>query len=243
MKRLYLTLFAAFLFLTPVFGAGIENTTYSNLVAGISRVRAPVVTGRYVVFTASGKARYTGIAFEYENYRKTYSFQKMVRKGPDGKPEIDENGRQVESVLFYITEIPPGLHELRYRMVIDGLWTTDPMNAKSVYDYDNGMQVSTLPVEYYEIFQTANVSKGQVRFTYEGTPGSDIRLAGTFNNWDPFMYEMTEISPGKYELELPLPAGTWYYAYFDGMDQLPDTTNHNRVYTADGRIASVVSVK
>jgi hypothetical protein len=243
MKRFIITLTIALVGLFPSFASGIESTTYNKLVSTISRARPPVVSGHYVVFTARGNARYTGIAFEYEQYKKTYSFQRIIRKDANGDLEKDANGNTIEPVLFYVAEVPPGLRDLRYRMVIDGLWTTDPLNSRTDYDYDNGMMVSTLPVEYYEIFQTSNVAKNEVRFTCEGTPGTEITLAGTFNNWDPFMYDMTETSPGKYELELPLPAGTWYYAYFEGTTQLPDNTNHNRVYTKDGRVASVVTVK
>lgn len=227
----------------PLFGAGIEAVTYNNLVAGISRARGPVVSGRFIVFTASGKARHIGIAFEHEKYQTIYSFQRIARKDEMGEPRKDETGKVMESVLFYIAQIPPGFHELRYRMVIDGLWTTDPLNGQSEYDYDNGMTVSSVPVDYYEIFQTNNVNQGEVRFTYTGTSGKTIRLAGSFNNWDPFMYEMTETSPGQYELTLPLPAGTWYYAYFDGMTQVPDGSNREQAYTRDGRIASVVTVQ
>jgi len=244
MKPIYISLALTFLILFPSLASGIESVKYSSLVAQISRASAPVIVdGRYVIFTASGNARHTAISFEYENYTKSYSFQRLVRKDENNKPRVDANGKTDMGVLFYIAEIPSALHEIRYRMVIDGLWTTDPLNAQTEYDYNDGMMVSTLPVDYYEVFQTANVNQGQVRFTYEGTPGSMIELAGSFNNWDPFMYEMTETSPGKYELLLPLPAGTWYYAYFEGTTQLKDNTNSERVYTKDGRVASAVTVK
>lgn len=244
MKPLYISFALAFFVLFPSFGAGIESVKYSSLVTQISRPRAPVIVdGRYIIFTASGNARHTAISFEYENYTKSYNFQRLARKDENNKRKVDANGKTDEGVLFYIAEIPSGYHELRYRMVIDGLWTTDPLNSQTEYDYNNGMMVSTLPVDYYEVFQTANVNQGQVRFTYEGTPGNAINLAGSFNNWDPFMYELTETSPGKYELLLPLPAGTWYYAYFEGTTQLKDNTNGERVYTKDGRVASAVTVK
>ena len=246
MKRTLTIIIACLVALAPLSAAGnesIEQDIYNSLVAKISRVRAPVVSGRYVIFTAAADARHTAIAFEHENYTQMHSFKRLIRKGADGKAEKDANGKEIPPVLFYIAEVPPDHSELRYRMVIDGLWTTDPLNANVAYDYDNGMNVSTLAVQKYEIFKTENVvNKGQVRFTYEGTPGEEIRLAGTFNNWDPFMYDMEETSPGKYELLLPLPAGTWYYAYFDGTTQVPDGTNGRRVYTKDGRIASVVTV-
>ncbi len=243
MKRIYRALIAALILAAPAFGAGIESVAYNNLVASISRVREPVVSGKYIIFTASGSARHTGIAFEHEQYKKTWSFQRIVRRDELGKPQKDENGQLREQILFYIAEIPPGMREIRYRMVIDGLWTTDPLNKSTAYDYDSGMNVSSIPVDYYEIFQTQNVNRDVVRFTYNGTTGRTIRLAGTFNNWDPFMYEMTEFREGQYELVLPLPAGTWYYAYYEGTSQLPDNTNAERVYTRDGRVASVVEVR
>jgi len=215
--------------------AGIESVTLNNLMAGITRAREPVVSGRYIVFTASGDARFTGIAFDFERYRQTHPFQRLVRRDADGK--------QIENLLFYIAEIPPETSEVRYRMVIDGLWTTDPLNSETAYDFANGMSVSRLPVTPYEVFKTAQRPAGAVRFTWEGQSGKRIGLAGSFNGWDPFMYEMEELEPGKYELDLPLPAGTWYYAYFEGTDQLADPNNDDRAYTRDGRVASVVTVR
>ena len=242
MKRIYLVLIAALCLALPASGAGIESTAYNNLVATITRVREPVVSGKYVVFTAPGNARHVGISFEFEKYQQIHSFKRIIRRDEFGKPQKDETGKLRDEILFYVAEIPPATSELRYRMVIDGLWTTDPQNGAIAYDYDNGMDVSTLPVTYYENFQTNNVSRGQIRFACEAKPGMTVTLAGTFNNWDPFMYEMEETSPGRYELALPLPRGTWYYAYFLGTSQLADTTNHERVYTKDGRVASVVTV-
>lgn len=243
MKRLLIAAAAAALFLLPASGAEIEALTYNNLVSTISRAREPVISGRYIIFTASGQARHAGIAFEHENYTNLRTMRRLIRKDETGSPRRDETGKLLETILFYIAEVPPGLGEIKYRMVIDGLWTTDPLNPTTVYDYANGMMVSSLPVEYYETFKTNNVQAGQVRFVCRAKPGSDIRLAGSFNNWDPFMYEMTETSPGEYELQLPLPRGVWYYAYFEGTTQLPDATNPDRVYTKDGRIASVVTVE
>ena len=55
---------------------------------------------------------------------------------------------------------------------------------------------------------------GTVHFVYKGKAGQHIRLGGSFTNWDSWIYELTETSPGLYELELPLPAGKYYYSYY-----------------------------
>jgi len=243
MKRIFILTIAILALASPLAGAEIESAKYHDLIAGISRAREPVVAGRYVVFTARGKARHAGIAFEHEKYRTIHTFQRLVRTDENNEPRKDDSGKPLETVLFYIAEIPPQTAALHYRLVIDGLWTADPLNPDSYYDYDNGMTVSSTTVEYYETFKTANVNKGQVRFACEASPGAAITVAGTFNNWDPFMYEMTETKAGWYELAMPLPAGTWYYAYFSGTEQIPDSLNPDRVYTKDGRVASVIEVR
>ncbi len=222
--------------------AGIETVAYNELVMSISRAKPPVVSGRFVVFTATGTARHAGISFEHENYSTIHSLKRLTRRDESGKPRLDETKTRVDSVLFFIAEVPPSVDKLRYRMVIDGLWTVDPLNDSTEYDYPNGIRVSTVAVERYETFETKETNRGLVRFTYTARSGSTIRLAGSFNNWDSFMYEMEETAPGRYELYLPLPRGTWYYAFFEGMSQLPDLANEERVYTKDGRIASVVRV-
>ena len=144
--------------------------------------------------------------------------------------------------MFYIFLIPDELTEIKYRLVIDGLWSSDPVNSNTAFDNIHSMSVSRIEVPYKKEYKTEVSGKSLVKFTYLGEPKKNIRLAGSFNNWDPFMYDLIEVSPGRYELNLNLPSGTWLYAYFSGGSQLPDNTNKNYVYTADGRVASVITV-
>ncbi|HNQ96878.1 MAG TPA: isoamylase [Treponemataceae bacterium] len=242
MKRIIILICFALCAVAPLVAAGIEAITYSNLVSTISRVRSPAVSGTYVVYTASGRARHTGIAFEHENYTQVHSFQRLIRKDEFGKPRRTESGKLEDTILFYIAQIPPQTSAIRYRIVVDGLWTADPENPLQEWDAERGFSVSVLEVDSYEVFKTSNVQSNTVRFTCIAPSGQKVSLAGSFNNWDPFMYEMTETSAGMYELTLPLPRGTWYYAYFQGTTQVPDTTNSDRAYTRDGRVASVITI-
>ncbi|MEL3912999.1 isoamylase [Treponema pedis] len=211
-----------------------DEYVYGQLVETISRVGIPKIEGRYIIFTASGK-RHAGISFAHEDYRHIHSFKKLVRSDFQSDAE--------NQILFYIFQIPDGIGEIRYRLVIDGLWSSDPENPDSVFDYTHGMSVSVVNVPFYKEYKTSIEGKNLVRFTYIGEAKQRIKLAGTFNNWDPFMYEMEEVVPGRYELALNLPKGTWFYAYFSGSMQLPDSTNKNYVYTADGRRASVITIQ
>ena len=218
-----------------------DSLLYASLVSEISAPRSPVVRGRHVIFTASGNARHAGVAFEHEGYGVVHSFSRLVPRD-GGRAATVTRPRNEETTLFYIMEIPPETSEIRYRIVRDGLWMPDPLNPISVYDFEAGGRVSVVQTEPYRIYRTAVVDAGMVRFIYEGESGDVIRLAGSFNNWDPFMYEMREFERGKYELYLPLPKGTWHYAFFIGADQIRDESASMKVYTRDGRIASVITV-
>ncbi len=222
---------------------GADSVEYNSLVSEISGPEAPRVSGRYAVFTAPGNVRHTGIAFEHENYKKIHNFNRLILRDEFGEPLRNSDGTYADTTLFFILKIPQETKEIRYRIVRDGIWTADPYNSRSEYDITTGTQVSVLPVEYYKVYETSSEEKKYVHFIYQGKSGETIRLAGSFNNWDPFMYEMKEVARGKYELKLPLPKGTWYYAFFQGMTQIHDTSATEKVYTRDGRVASVVTVQ
>lgn len=234
MKKAVFFLFFIFVFYTAFSEEVIEEHVYGKLVEEISTAAQPVVKDNYIIFTAKS-ARHVGIAFDHENYRYIHSFKKIIRE--------EFKGEKTEPILFYIMTIPEKMNRIKYRVVIDGLWSIDPLNPDYVFDSLNGMSVSLLNVPFKKEYKTTIEDENTVKFTYIGEAKKIIKLAGNFNNWDPFMYELNEISPGRYELNLNLPKGTWFYAYFKGSTQLADITNKNYVYTADGRKASVITVE
>ena len=52
MKRLVVILLATVLTSIPLSGSDIESVTYTRLVSSISQPNSPVVSGKYVIFTA-----------------------------------------------------------------------------------------------------------------------------------------------------------------------------------------------
>ncbi len=149
----------------------------------------------------------------------------------------------ISSVYFYVSEIPESVSQISYRLIIDGLWTTDPLNPATVFDRNTFMKLSSLPIER-DTSPATEVQKkmNAVKFIYTGESGQTIRLGGSFTNWDSYIYELAEISPGIYELDLPLPKGIYFYTFFNGVTALLDTANPRKAYTADGRIASIIEV-
>ncbi|UTY23187.1 glycogen-binding domain-containing protein [Treponema denticola] len=231
-KTLILLIFISF-FLLPSFPENTaESDVYKKLVESIVRIEPPKIKDGYIIFTATGK-RHVGIVFSHEDYKKIHSFKKLI------PGELSE---EKETVFFHIFTIPEEFTEIKYRLVIDGLWSSDPLNKNTFFDFNHNMSVSRISVPYKKEYRTEVSNKNSVKFTYLGEPKKSVSLAGSFNNWDPFMYELTEVSPGRYELNLNLPSGTWIYAYFSGGTQLPDTTKKDYVYTIDGRVASVIRI-
>ncbi|MCQ2612314.1 MAG: isoamylase [Treponemataceae bacterium] len=211
-----------------------DQYTIDRIITGIQTVVPPYVSGDYAVFTAATDHRYVGIAFEFEDFATIHPLEKLV--------SYDYLYEELASVLFYILPIPENCSKISYRMVIDGLWTTDKNNPQKEFDFESGTYFSTLAVDRPVEFKTQIEDNHVVKFVYEGESGKRIRLGGNFTNWDSFIYYLQEIYPGRYELALPLPSGTWYYAYYTGMNSMVDTTNPHKVYTPDGRMASVIIV-
>ncbi|AEE16023.1 protein P26 [Treponema brennaborense DSM 12168] len=221
------------MFLVPL--AAQDTYDIDILISGIDKVGAPRISGDYVIFTAENSARHVGIAFDFEKFRTIHSFQRLNTKDVDDKV--------ISSLYFYILEVPPQLKSVSYRLVVDGLWTTDPGNPQKVFNQDAGITLSKVDIPREQLPATEVPLKGTVKFVYQGESGKRIRVGGSFTNWDSYIYELTETAPGLYELELPLPRGTYYYAYYEGISSFVDLSNPERAYTADGRTASVITVR
>ena len=233
-KSIFIKLiFSIFLF-SGIYAAETNQYTIDTILKEISVVKKPYISNGYIVFTAEDKARHVGIAFDFDNYKTIHSFQRLTSY------TIDNEERS--SVLFYLLKLPEDSSKVSYRMIIDGLWTTDPVNPSKEYSKEAKTWLST--VSYPSTKQEITMNSSDfVKFVYEGKSGEKIRLAGSFTNWDSFIYYLVETKTGHYELELPLPTGTHYYTFYKGLDVILDENNPNKVYTPEGRIACIIDVK
>lgn len=212
-----------------------DTYEYDTLVASIRGVSEPHVSGDFLVFTADKSARSVGIAFDYEDYKVIHPFN--LHKSRNFEGEV------TDSWWFFVTTKPKKIRSVSYRLVIDGLWTTDPNNPDVVFDEREGITMSRLKIPAEDPAVTETLASGQTHFVCFAKPGQNIRLGGTFTNWDSWIYTMREVEPGRYELDVPLPEGTYYYAYFVGMTRFIDTTNPRKGYSADGKVVSCISVE
>jgi hypothetical protein len=199
-----------------------------------------------VIFTTSSSYRRVGIAFAHEGFAKVYWFRKLIipKDNLTLEEERKKQGLYVDSgILFHVYTVPDQIQELEYRLIIDGVWTSDPGNP--VYRLDpSGLTYSVVSIPALQKSpSTFDAPPGSLSFTYNGPPGESITVAGTFNGWDPFMYTLQEKKTGYYSLTLPLPPGTYQYVFFHRGQRILDPHNPNRVYTKDGKTASVAVIQ
>jgi len=208
----------------------------------------PVIYNDFVIFTADSSLRRVGVAFAHENFANTYWFKKLVLPNdllyapiPSGKKFPDPY--KDSGIQFYVYEIPEHLRELKYRFVVNGLWTIDPNNSQTIRDPVSGLTMSVLRLPYRP--SKPNPLKGlpeYVTFTFNGLPGETVTVAGSFNGWDPFMYELKEEPAGIYTFTLPLPSGTYQYVFYYRGQRVVDSYNPRRSYARDGSAASEIEV-
>jgi hypothetical protein len=221
----------------------IESYQFINHLRDIIRPGKPEIFEDCVLFTASSSLHRVGISFAHENYSVVHWFQRLMV--PRDPAELLVNSRidpyKDSGIMFHVENIPADLKNMDYRLIIDGLWTTDPTNPLRVYG-PSGVAESRFPLPERHITAVVQSTPGVYQFSYSAPSGETITVGGSFNNWDPFMYELRETIRGFYTLSLPLPPGDFQYTFFYRGEQIPDPANIRKLYTRDGRIVSEATV-
>jgi hypothetical protein len=208
---------------------------------------APIIFDNTVIFTAASSVRKIGVAFAHEKFANIYWFQRIV-VSQDFLDPIILPGEKIASpymdsgIQFYVYQFPDDMKELEYRLVINGLWTIDTTNPQTRRDMVSGLTMSVLtlparPVNYSPV----NTPTG-LKFSFKGPPGEIVTVAGSFNGWDPFMYELKESPAGIYSISIPLPSGVYQYVFFHRGQRFTDPYNARRAYTRDGTPASEIVI-
>jgi hypothetical protein len=208
---------------------------------------APVIVENYVIFTADSSLRRVGVAFAHEHFSNVYWFRQLLipqdRLGGQPDTVFPPNANMNSGLQFHVYQIPANLRELEYRLVVNGLWTIDPLNPQTRSDPVSGLTMSVLSPPYRSV--TPNPLNGLpegLSFSFRGPPGEIVTVAGSFNGWDPFMYELKEYPEGVYSITIPLPPGTYQYVFYHRGQRYVDPYNPRRIYSRDGNAASEIVV-
>lgn len=166
-------------------------------------------------------------AFAHEDFSELHYFLK------------NENG-----IHLLHTELPPEVRTLRYRLVVDGIWTVDPENPSVVTDrWGVSLSQFEVPVDPFARQRLPIVmDDGTVEFRIRAPGASRVAIAGSFNGWDPFMTPLFETSSGVFSRTLRLPPGQHlYYFAVDGV-RVADPENEEQRWHRDGQPVSVVEL-
>ncbi len=200
MKKLksFLSIFLLFSLLTAV--SARNATSLYIYVQDINEAGPPEVYDDSIIFTYQTKTHvyYVGARFAHENYRMLRYYTKNAR-----------------GLFVLVLPMPEDVSVLKYRMVIDGLWIADPFNPELEED-ELGVKHSLLflPRKLPRYITSPEIlQNGMVKFNLKAETGSHVFIAGDFNNWDPFTYKLTEVTPGIYTITLKLYPGRHHY-YF-----------------------------
>jgi hypothetical protein len=216
--------------LAALAGEGLSMNTHLKVV-NQKNAAEPEIFEDQVIFTSSLKARFIGIAFEHESFNTIHPMR------------LNQNG-----VAFLVYPVPISMKApLRYRMVVDGLWTYDQKNPKKASDALSGIVLSVVDIPFLSDEEPGKYrildSDGKTaHFRFRAESGELITVAGSFNEWDPFMYEMEETMPGLYELDLEMPAGRQRYAFIAQGKKTADPLNPHSAYTQEGTRVSVLDI-
>lgn len=210
---------------------GGSRETYLK-VASVREPQPPEIIGDklILVYHTETPVRFVGAAFAHEEYGKIHPFK------------LNEFG-----TFYLVYQITTEAEHLTYRLVVDGLWMSDPGNTRIVVD-SMGISFSVIPLptipQDNAIVGPVVLEDRRVIFMLEAPVGERVSLMGSFNGWDPFMYPMEEssIEPGLYRTVLRLTRGTHYYRFLVKGTPMADPRNVDVVIDGGGREASVVIV-
>ncbi len=206
-------------------------------VGRITQAGAPRVFDDVVVFTYEqrGFTRYVAAAFEHEGYQELHVFTARER---DDQPD-----------LFYLSYPVRDLEgPLRYRLIVDGVWMTDP-HAPEVVTDRRGVSIGSVELRKpppYERQSPQTHPDGTVTFyfsfnpriapTLETVDARQLRISsfheprvsvvGTFNGWDPYMHRLRgPDADGFYSIRLSVPPGPHYYYFMIDGRRILDPLN------------------
>lgn len=222
--------FILFLCASVLYGWDDANIDLRIEMANISRSAPPALRHGTVLFSyhQPSYARYVGIAFDFENFQTIHPYK-----------------RNAQNVFVFPLEVPEGLSELTYRIVVDGLWMPDPRNPDHTVDNKgNLLSRFTFKLPEKTILASPVVKPdGTVEFNVRHSSGGRVFLTGDFTNWEPFMIEMDEISPGLYSLSRRFPPGNYEYYFIVAGARMVDPLNPKYGTDPHGYLASKFTVQ
>jgi hypothetical protein len=197
-------------------------------IVSLEEAQEPFFVDNYIVFSypKSNSVRLAAIAFKHENFTTLHRFQ------------INPSG-----VFIFYFDRPEDLNEIEYRIILDGLWTNDPNQVFQRTD-SRGSKISVLPLPLQRSKPIISplIDGQKVTFLYQGRQNQTISVAGSFNNFDPFIYPLKEIEPGTYQASYFIRSGKHEYIFIIDGRRMLDPLNPSSIQDMEGNQFSVLQL-
>lgn len=235
MKNLkYILLTTVFIIsFTKLFSAEQESLVINSLslhirITEITEHEAPFIIGGDLIFTympSKQNVRHVGISFENENFSRIYNLYK------------NENG-----VYFFIYKYPKE-KTINYKFIEDGIWILDK-TVKSMIANKSYIRLSSFEVPDKNVKEHISpiIENSTATFKMKAPKGSSIYITGDFNNWNPFLYKLTEEISGQYTITLNLPKGKFGYYFIYNGERVLDSENPFRGRSKIGEDVSLFTI-
>ncbi len=219
-------------------GEGISTRSTEEVVGGAKKLNirldeytnyfvSPLVADDYILFIVTNKAKKVEIIGDFTRWEK----RRMV---------YEEKLR----LWYYVwtEDLPMG--EYRYKLVIDDIFVSDPLNSVIKPDGRGGFYSLLKLDKDFEVFKSnpRRIHGNLYEFVYKDLRASRVILVGSFNNWNPYQYEMTRYKGGVWRITISLPKGTHYYYFIVDDEIVPDPLNYNTVHDKFGNTVNVFEV-
>lgn len=148
-------------------------------------------------------------------------------------------------VWFYLLTDGNSRNSVKYKFLVDGIWTSDPRNPRRVYD-GNGSYLSAVdPPEHQEGKQVSYrlVARNLVEFRIFKPRARLISVVGDFNNWNPENDILERTDGGIWRIRKRLSDGIYRYKFIVDGKWVPDYFNSNSASDEVGGICSVIRVR
>ena len=217
-----------FVFIVEVIHSAPLNAEAHHRILNMEKSSKPIQFQNTILFSykARKKIHSVSIAFEHDQFRRLYPSQKNLH-----------------DVFITSLPIPTGITTLRYRLIVDGLWTLDPHAETETNNH--GIPVSILKLPKASTMPATGVNRlsdGTLQFVYKGEQGSNVSVMGDFNNWDPFLISMKEslLYPGYYSIIVDIPRTARFYRYTVNGEEMLDPANEMVLINGWGERASML---
>jgi hypothetical protein len=196
--------------LAPVNGIDMIPLIMDIRILDLEEAGPPMVMGNKLIFTYKDESyknethideywvKMVGARFEHEDYRILHTYY-----------------RNEHNIFILPYPFPDNLVKIKYRIVVDGLWMSDPFNPEQEKDL-LGTVFSVVKIDPSIPTTLKNPwinPDGSVTLMYRSLSATRVTLTGVFNNWDPFSHNLMQEKPGLFTITLMLLPGPHYYLF------------------------------